>query len=63
MSKSTRICYPTAVKCAICRQEHEPAKMLVHLMTHHAGALQIGEIVWLNKHEAIFAGKHYRART
>lgn len=60
MSKSSTILdIPKVEKCAICQRRVEA--MLVHLAIHHRGVVQIGEIYWLNRHEAIYKGRHYCA--
>lgn len=46
-------------QCAICGAKVEA--MLVHLALHHKGVTQVGEIFWLNRHEAIYKGRHYGA--
>lgn len=46
--------------CAICREEHDRRKTLVHLATHHKGVVQMGDLYWLNRHDVIYNGKRYR---
>jgi len=36
--------------------------MIVHLAAMHKNAKQIGEIIWLNNHEAIYKGKRYASK-
>jgi len=58
MSKSSTILDTVRVeRCAICGARVEA--MLVHLAIHHRGVIKIGEIYWLNRHEAIYNGKLY----
>lgn len=44
-------------RCVLCQCKVEA--MLVHLQVHHKGVEKHGEIYWLNRHEAVYAGRLY----
>jgi hypothetical protein len=61
MSKSSTIFQQVKVEqCAFCGAKVEA--YMVHLKLHSTHAEKIGEIIWLNKEEAIYKGRLYLAK-
>lgn len=47
--------------CVLCNVEMETWEETAHMTKHHATeSVRIGEILWLNPHEAVFQGRHYK---
>lgn len=58
MSKSSTIIEHRTQYCPICKTQTD--NEMIHIATKHPGVEKRGEIYWLNRHEAIYGGRHYK---